>query len=142
MALPWMALIKAVPWTDVVAHAPAVLGAAKKLWQPPSGRRPSLPGEEGQGSGDSNGQRSGAGAGAGAGVSALRVAALETQVADLAEQLAHTNQLVQDMAEQQVRMLAQVEANRQALRLLRWLTAVAVVALVLATVATFKLFLV
>jgi hypothetical protein len=136
MALPWMALIKAVPWTDVVAHAPAVLGAAKKLWQPPSGRRPSLPTDEGQG--DSNGQRSGAGAG----VSALRVAALETQVADLAEQLAHTNQLVQDMAEQQVRMLAQVEANRQALRLLRWVGAVAVVALVLATVATFKLFLV
>ncbi len=115
MALPWMALIKAVPWTDVVAHAPSVLTAAKKLWQPKPGKPPhTLPSAE----------HGSAGAG-GSGASALRVAALETQVAELAEQLATTNQLLQDMAEQQARMLAQVEANRQALGRLRWLAVVA-----------------
>ncbi len=131
MALPWLALIKAVPWTDVVAHAPTVLNAAKKLWQPKPGERPQpLPDGEGRGTGD-------AAAAPGHGASALRVAALESQVADLAEQLANTNQLLQDMAEQQARMLVQVEANRQTLSRLRWL---AVLALVLAAVATVKVF--
>ena len=115
MALPWMALIKAVPWTDVVAHAPTVLTAAKKLWQPKRGTPPHrFPNAE-----------PGRAGGGGSGARALRVAALETQVAELAEQLATTNQLLQDMAEQQARMLAQVEANRQALGRLRWLAVVA-----------------
>ncbi len=131
MALPWLALIKAVPWTEVVAHAPAVLSAAKKLWQPKPGERPQpLPDGEGRGTGDGP-------AAPGQGASALRVAALESQVAELTGQLATTNQLVQDMAEQQARMLVQVEAQRQTLSRLRW---VAVVALVLAAVAVVRVF--
>lgn len=121
MALPWLALIKAVPWTDVVAHAPTVLNAAKKLWNPQSGKA------------------LGAGAsGAGAPVQRspeARMAALEEQLAEALAQLADTNQLVQDMAEQQARMLVQIEDNRSALRRAQWLAAAALALAVGALVA-------
>lgn len=32
MAIPWLTAFKLIPWRDVVENAPAVLGAAKKLW--------------------------------------------------------------------------------------------------------------
>ena len=32
MAIPWVTLLKAVPWGDVVKAAPAVLEGAEKLW--------------------------------------------------------------------------------------------------------------
>lgn len=117
MALPWLALIKAVPWTDVVAHAPTVLNAAKKLWQPKAAQ--SL-GGAGQGAGQQ-------GAGQGAPWSPdTRLAALEAQLVETQAQLADTNQLVKDMAEQQARMLVQIEDNRRALRRTTWLAGAAV----------------
>ena len=32
MAIPWVTLLKAVPWGDVVKAAPAVVEGAEKLW--------------------------------------------------------------------------------------------------------------
>lgn len=32
MAIPWITLLKTVPWTDVIANAPTVANGAKKLW--------------------------------------------------------------------------------------------------------------
>ncbi len=124
MALPWLALIKAVPWTEVVGHAPTVLNAAKKLWKPKAGQ----PGQSGPP----------IGTGTPLPVSAdARAAALEAQLAELRGRLSDTNLLVQDMAEQQARMLVQIDDNRKALSRMRW---VAAVALVLAGVAAFKAF--
>lgn len=40
MAIPWMVLLKTVPWTDVIANAPTVANGAKKLWNTVSGRSP------------------------------------------------------------------------------------------------------
>ena len=39
MAAPWFALFSAIPWSDVIAHAPTVAKGAKKLWQK-VGKRP------------------------------------------------------------------------------------------------------
>ncbi len=39
MAAPWSALFSAIPWSDVIAHAPTVAKGAKKLWQK-VGKRP------------------------------------------------------------------------------------------------------
>lgn len=121
MALPWLALIKAVPWTDVVEHAPTVLNAAKKLWNPQSGKalgggaaRPNAPVQR---------------------TPEARMADLEEQLADALAQLADTNQLVQDMAEQQARMLVQIDDNRRALNRTRWLAAAALALAVAAVVA-------
>ena len=33
MAAPWSVLFSAIPWSDVIAHAPTVAKGAKKLWQ-------------------------------------------------------------------------------------------------------------
>ena len=39
MAAPWFALFSAIPWTDVITHAPTVAKGAKKLWQKVSSRK-------------------------------------------------------------------------------------------------------
>lgn len=39
MAAPWFALFSAIPWTDVITHAPTVAKGAKKLWQQISSRK-------------------------------------------------------------------------------------------------------
>ena len=102
MALPWLTLAKAVPWSDVIEHAPSVVNAARKLLQrkpvdPTSGNAP--------------------------------VVAEQAEAAQLRAQLAATQQLLQDLAEQQARTLAQVEENRIQLDQMRKrLMAVAVVA--------------
>ncbi|MFZ2269585.1 MAG: hypothetical protein WAV95_18570 [Azonexus sp.] len=33
MAVGWLSILKAVPWTDVVSNAPKVADGAKKLWE-------------------------------------------------------------------------------------------------------------
>lgn len=33
MAIAWLSILKAVPWTDVVSNAPKVADGAKKLWE-------------------------------------------------------------------------------------------------------------
>lgn len=33
MALPWSTLVKAIPWSDVIAKAPDIAQGARKLWQ-------------------------------------------------------------------------------------------------------------
>jgi len=109
MALPWLTIAKAVPWSDVIEHAPSVVSAARKLLQrkpvePTSGNAP--------------------------------VAAEQAEAALLRTQLADTQQLLQDLAEQQARTLAQVEENRIQLdRMRKHLIAVAVVAAVSAVLA-------
>ncbi|MBP8133206.1 MAG: hypothetical protein RBS05_01650 [Zoogloea oleivorans] len=33
MAAPWFTLFRAIPWSDVINHAPGVAKGAKKLWE-------------------------------------------------------------------------------------------------------------
>ncbi len=110
MALPWLTLIKAVPWADVIEHAPTVLSGAQKLWQRLPGRGQAAP-------------------------SAVPVAtpavadagqSLSAQVAELRASVVAAEQQLQEL---QARMLAQIEAHRRALR---WVAGVAAVALVVA----------
>jgi hypothetical protein len=126
MALPWLTLIKAVPWADVIEHAPTVLSGAQKLWQrlPGRGGAASTPAPTTPAVAD-------AGQSLSAQVAELRagVVAAEQQVAELQARLSESNALIRDMAEQQARMLAQIEAHRRALR---WVAGLAAVALVVA----------
>lgn len=126
MALPWLTLIKAVPWADVIEHAPTVLSGAQKLWQRLPGRGPAAtpPAPTTPAVAD-------AGQSLSAQVAELRtgVVVAEQQLAELQARLSDSNALIRDMAEQQARMLAQIEANRRALR---WTAGLAAVALVVA----------
>lgn len=127
MALPWLTLIKAVPWTDVIEHAPSVLSGAQKLWQRLPGRGGGTPAP----AAPATPVVADAGQSLSAQVTALRASlvAAEQQVAELQARLSDSNVLLRDMAEQQARMVVQIEDNRRALR---WAAGVAAVALVLA----------
>lgn len=111
MTVPWFALMKIVPWTEVITHAPAVVSGAKKLWQsvaggsaapemPPTLSPASTPGD--------------------------RLAALETELGalrrsavELHQQMLASSELIQDLARQNAALVQRMEAYR--LRL-RWLS--------------------
>ena len=38
MAINWMTLLAAVPWTEVIKNAPKVADSAKKLWHTVGGK--------------------------------------------------------------------------------------------------------
>lgn len=129
MAVPWMTLAKAVPWSDVIEHAPGVLNAARSLFKRKADGASASPGEPLEPMpGDEVGPLS---------TTELtqQLRAARTESAQLRCQLADTQQLLQDLAEQHARVLAQVEENRHRVeslqRSVRWLGGVAVVALVL-----------
>ena len=104
MAIPWIALLKTVPWTEVIANAPAVTNGAKKLWSTVSGKpgqaeiaRPS----------SSSGPQAGSMADLQADVDALRKVA-----ADLHQQMLASSSLIQELAEQNSALIARLEAYR------------------------------
>ena len=112
MAIGWLAVLKMVPWGDVIDSAPKVAQGAKKLWStvgkkpvvaPPGG--PDTPAE-----------------------STPTLAALQAQVAqlqvaaaDLHQQMLDSSALIGSLAEQNTQLIARVEVLRQ--RTL-WLAAV------------------
>jgi len=130
MALPWLTIAKAVPWSDVIEHAPSVVNAARKLLQ----RKPGEPSAGATPAATTTATAHGAPLTVAELTEQLRTA--QTEAAHLRTRLADTQQLLQDLAEQQARTLAQVEENRTQLgRLRQHLTAVAVVACVSAVLA-------
>ena len=126
MARPWLTLIKAVPWADVIEHAPTVLNGAQKLWQRLPGRNTPMPTHA-----SATPAVADAGQSLSAQVAELRagLVAAEQHVGELQARLSESNALIRDMAEQQTRMLAQIEAHRRALR---WVAGLAGVSVVLA----------
>ncbi len=120
MAIPWLTVLQAVPWSDVIRNAPKVADGAKKLWQN-VGRTPgaateavsTAPGREDP-------------------LAALQAqaAAQQTALAELQQQMQSASELIKTLAEQNTGLIRRVEALQ--LRL-RWLAAVLVVLAALAT---------
>lgn len=126
MAIPWLTLLKTVPWTDVIANAPTVANGAKKLWNSVSGKTPTtaIPpsaSDEGAPPGDK-------------GLATLQaeVRALKITTAELHQQMLTSSALIRELAEQNTALIKRVEAYR--VRLL-WLAG-AVVALALLSLFT------
>lgn len=46
MALGWLTVLKTVPWTEVIGHAPLVAEGARKLWQAVGARPVEVPAAE------------------------------------------------------------------------------------------------
>jgi hypothetical protein len=121
MVAPWIALLKAVPWGEVVSHAPAVLSGARKLLKrKPDELAPQAPVPPPDFGGVLSPTEQ-----------AAQLHALRNDALSLRDQLTDTQELLQELAEQQARTLAQVDENRSQLdRLRRQLMAVAGVAVV------------
>lgn len=107
MAIGWLSVLKAVPWTDVIANAPKVADGAKKLWnsvgkkapQPaPDAAPPSEPDS------DTLGELQ------------TRLAAMEVATRDLHEQMLASSEVIKALAEQNGQLLLGIEAHRVRLR--------------------------
>jgi len=114
MAIPWLAVLKIVPWKEVISNAPAVADGAKKLWSNVS-KKPAAqaaPAERTEARQPSDSEV----------IAALqaRLAATEAATADLHSQMLASSELIKTLAEQNTQLIKRVEANR--LRVV-WLTA-------------------
>lgn len=107
MAIPWVTVLKLVPWTEVIRTAPAVLDSARKLWDSASKRssRPAPPppsaGQPHEPTQPPSLQALGA-----------RVTYLESTVARLQEQALSSSELIKELAEQNANLIKRVEMNR------------------------------
>ena len=122
MAIPWLAVLQIVPWTDVISNAPKVAEGAKKLWNA-IGKKPAVPEMEAPREDPALSPEAQA-------IATLRaqVAAMEVAAADLHEQMLASSELIKALAEQNTQLIRRVEANR--VRVLWLAAALAVVGVV------------
>jgi hypothetical protein len=107
MAISLLAVLKSVPWSDVISNAPAVAEGARKLWNTVS-KKPSGASKQ---SGPSQDE---------AAEPALeaRVGVLVSQVADLHAQMLASSKLIRALADQNGQLIARVEVLRRRILLL------------------------
>ncbi|TAK80872.1 MAG: hypothetical protein EPO12_08325 [Aquabacterium sp.] len=118
MAIGWMTVLKAVPWTDVINNAPRIADGAKKLWKAASAKKDAPSSAQGGTLQELPAQ--------------ARLAALEATVRDLQAELLASSALIRELADQNTQLVRQAEISR--VRTTQ-LTAVAAVSSVLASVA-------
>jgi hypothetical protein len=104
MAIGWLAVLKMVPWGDVIDSAPKVAQGAKKLWNT-VGKKPVVAPLDGQ---DTPAESTPTLAALQAQVAQLQVAA-----ADLHQQMLESSALIGSLAEQNTQLIARVEVLRQ-----------------------------
>lgn len=127
-------VLKSIPWTEVVANAPAIAAAARRLWTMATQRGESSPGT-------ASSEESPAGASQGAQEQLLarlqhaeaRSEQLYLRVEALQTQLRESSELIRALADQNEQLVARVELNRQRLARQGWtLLALAMAMIVLA----------
>jgi hypothetical protein len=120
MALPWSTLVKAIPWSDVIAKAPDIAQGARKLWQK-VGTQDSVGSAAAPASGDAPD---------------ARLTALTAQVAELHARQQESAELLSALANQNAELVSAIAALRQRNRLLGAAAGVtAVIALAALTLA-------
>jgi hypothetical protein len=113
MAIGWLSVLKAVPWTEVITNAPKVADGAKKLWSSVGKKPPAAP------------PPANSAPPASIDAQALvdlqaRLATLEAAASDLHEQMLASSELIKALAEQNAELIKRTQAIR--LRM-RWLAA-------------------
>jgi hypothetical protein len=98
MAISWLTVLQAVPWSDVIRNAPRVAEGAKKLWSTVGRKR-------GRGSGAVIAERSSD--------PDLRLAELEAAVTELHAQMQASAELIKELAEQNAQLVRRIESNRR-----------------------------
>lgn len=100
MALGWIALLKTVPWADVISAAPQVAGGARKLWDAVGKKSPTLfsPGNVG---------------GEGTASINLRIDQNEAAVVALHDQMLSASEIIAKLADQNTFLVAKIENLRE-----------------------------
>ena len=114
MPIPWLAVLKIVPWTEVITNAPKVVDGAKKLWNSVSDK----PAVQAPPAGSSDLAAAGSESAASARLQA-RIAALEATGADLHSQMLASTELIRSLAEQNAQLVKGIEDHRVRIK---WLT--------------------
>ena len=121
MAIPWLVALKAIPWGDVIEHAPTVLNAARKLMDrskaSPAGATAPAPldlGEAPPTLGELKNRL-------------IEARQLIDQQAAVQTQMAQT---LTELAEQNARLVGAVDVLRKRTRLLLWAVALLAVGVV------------
>ncbi|MBU0753342.1 MAG: hypothetical protein KJ787_14505 [Gammaproteobacteria bacterium] len=106
MAIPWLAVLKVVPWGDVISNAPKVADGAKKLWSNIGNKAPKAEAEIEN--------ESPAVAPDGQSIAALRrqLAAVKADAAELHEQMFASSELIKALAEQNAQLIRRIEVQR------------------------------
>lgn len=127
MPIPWLAVLKIVPWSEVITNAPKVVDGAKKLWSSVSGK----PVAQMPPAGNSDVTSAPEPASQAEAISTLkaRIAAMEAGMAEIHGQMLASTELIQSLAEQNTQLVRHIEDNRMRIRWLGRAT------LVLGTVA-------
>ncbi|WP_395402136.1 hypothetical protein ACHMW6_28885 [Pseudoduganella sp. UC29_106] len=116
MALGWLAILKTVPWTDVISAAPQLAGSARSLWDAVANKPPSKLAHTTDV--DSTQARI-----------AVRIDQTEAGLAAMQAQMLSASDIIKSLADQNTLMVAKIELLR--MRLL-WLCAATVTALIIA----------
>jgi hypothetical protein len=118
MAIPWLSVIKLVPWGEVISNAPKVAEGAKKLWsavsrEPPAFKVP-----------DAGAQPAPASEAQSIASLQAQLTAAEAAISDLHRQMLESSQLIKALADQNTQLIRRVEVNR--IRVL-WLTGITII---------------
>lgn len=100
MAISWLTVLQAVPWSDVIRNAPKVAEGASKLWDTVGRKMSSRPAPVPSATQPN------------ASPLESRVATLEATVADLHAQMMASSQLIKELAEQNTQLIRRAEINR------------------------------
>jgi hypothetical protein len=120
MAIGWLAVLKSVPWSEVIHNAPVVAEGAKKLWGAVSRQQQqTASASPAPTSANPTAQLEG------------RIGAVEAALADQHAQMLASSELIKALADQNAQLIGRIDAQR---RLLVWLGAASgVIALVAAS---------
>lgn len=122
MAIGWLAVLKSVPWTEVIRNAPKVADAAKKLWK--SVVKKSAAEEQPEPVTATKVQSFVA--------VEVRLAVLEADFSELQAQMFASAELIKTLAEQNTQLVKRIETNR--VRTL-WLSIVVVIVAIVAALS-------
>jgi len=115
MPINWLFALKAVPWTDLVQHAPTIVKGARKLYSTVRGGA----------SQSATTQQATSAAPTSAGDASLRVAALEQRLSEIASEQQASAELIRNLAEQNARMIEAIGIMRARARVLLGVSVVA-----------------
>lgn len=138
MVVTWVTLLKTVPWTEVIANAPAITDGAKKLWNTVARKSPESP--SGKPAAPVSASAGPAGMPAESAALAELRAELQTMKAtvdDLHGQMLASSELIKALADQNAELIKRTETHRRWMQ--RLLIGLVAVALALAGAVTQRL---
>jgi hypothetical protein len=106
MAIPWLSVIKLVPWGEVISNAPKVAEGAKKLWSAVSREPPAF------NVADAGAQPAPASEAQSIASLQAQLTAAEAAISDLHKQMLESSQLIKALADQNTQLIRRVEVNR------------------------------